>query len=532
MPSCPASEDSGPPLVRPRTRTATGTILKGKWKIVRSVGTGGMGEVFEASHVGTHDRVAIKVLHSAAASDRETLERFQAEAYVSNRIDHEGVVRVRDMDLAEDGSPFLVMDLLEGESLASRLHARGTLPTDEVVAMVACALDVLSAAHAKGIIHRDIKPSNLFLTTRGDVKVLDFGIARLLGEQSLSLTQKGIVLGTPSFMPPEQARGDLDAIGPTTDIWAMGATMFKLLSGEFVHPGDVLQRLVSAMNAAARSLASVGSFSPSLVAIVDRALAADPSARFPNAATMLLALDDAFPWLAEFRANEKPKPLSRIMQSARPDGKSNAASVSCLGDSTLAQMVDSGAPLDPAMEAHVATCASCKATVDALRLDQAVPVPAPAPAPPWVAPLSHELPITATAPPPLAPPRSELRWILSGILFFAAISVSTVAWRVGVLHPRGSTAPPSALGSAITVTSTAAPTEKLTPAGVKAVPDPSAGSARPASAATLEAVPTLPNSATPKSATSGARHAAAAPSLRRGSSDPVPTGDDWLQKRD
>src|SRR5690606_36025763 len=148
--------------------------------------------------------------------------RFKREGYVANKIDHRGAVRIHDDDELEDGSAFLVMELLQGQSLEARLAESKVLPNAEVMVIAHRVLDVLSAAHAQKIVHRDIKPANIFLTVDGDVKVLDFGLARVR-EHSLDgvLTRTGIMMGSASFMPPEQARGKQDQIDHRTDLWSV-----------------------------------------------------------------------------------------------------------------------------------------------------------------------------------------------------------------------------------------------------------------------------------------------------------------------
>ena len=217
----------------PSLDTRVGTTLAGKYLLERLIAVGGMASVYQAKH-RNGNRVAVKILHPEAAINSELRSRFLREGRVANRIDHPGTTRVLDDDIAEDGAAFLVMDLLDGETLEARLDGGdGPLPADEVAALAWQTLDTLIAAHAVGVIHRDIKPDNLFLTREGALKVLDFGIAQLLHSGtpgSPALTRAGLVLGTPAFLPPEQALGRTQEIDARTDIWAVGATMFWLLS--------------------------------------------------------------------------------------------------------------------------------------------------------------------------------------------------------------------------------------------------------------------------------------------------------------
>ena len=273
-----------------------GQVLRGKWRLDGLLGVGGMAAVFAATH-RNGNRVAIKILHPQIAVDPSIQQRFLREGYVANSVGHDGAVSVLDDDVTDDGAVFLVMELLEGETLDARAtRLGGRLPLNEVVSFADQLLDVLVAAHANGIIHRDIKPENLFITTKGVLKVLDFGIARLLERAgSTAATKTGSMLGTPAFMPPEQALGYVKQVDQQSDVWAVGAMMFTLLSGDVVHTGTTVnEQLVSAATKPARSLGVVASTSPpGLVEVVDRALAFDKAQRWPTAASMLQALQAA-----------------------------------------------------------------------------------------------------------------------------------------------------------------------------------------------------------------------------------------------
>ena len=263
-----------------------GTTLKDKWVLEALLGVGGMASVYLARHkIGRKE--AIKILHQDIAGSEQIRARFEQEARAVNALRHPGVVEVRDIDVTEDGAPFLVMEYLEGESLSLRVKRGPPLALAEVVRIGVETLDALSAVHAHGIIHRDIKPDNLFLTNEGRVKVLDFGIARVRsgGERGLA-TQVGVTLGTMAYMPPEQARGlEIDV---RADLFAVGATMFRLLTGKIIHEASSDAELVmKAMSDPARSLATLApDVSPGICAVVDRALAFDRAHRYPDAATM------------------------------------------------------------------------------------------------------------------------------------------------------------------------------------------------------------------------------------------------------
>ena len=273
-------------LLETRARTRVGTSLLGKYFIDRVLGIGGTAAVFAATH-RNGSRVAVKVLHPEYSTQDDVRVRFLREGYVANRIAHPGVVKVVDDDTAEDGSVFLVLELLDGETLDERWRRQGArLPPEAVLGHIDRTLDVLHVAHASGIVHRDIKPENLFLTRDGQLKVLDFGIARLL--DGTGAPQSGQAFGTPAFMPPEQAGGRMKEVDARTDIWSVGATMFALMSGTLVHEGE---SFVTAAVTRARPLRTVAPWVPAEVAdIVDVALAFEQQKRWPTARSMQAAM--------------------------------------------------------------------------------------------------------------------------------------------------------------------------------------------------------------------------------------------------
>jgi serine/threonine protein kinase len=277
-----------------RARVRLGTVLQEKWKLDSVLGVGGMAVVYAATH-RNGKRVAVKMLHPEFSHDEEVRTRFLQEGYAANTIQHEGAVSVLDDDLAPDGSAFIVMEMLEGETVEQRWERGGQrLPVGDVLWIADQLLDVLVAAHAKSVVHRDIKPENLFVTKAGALKVLDFGIAKVFerAQTRQSTTRAGMVMGTPAFMAPEQALAHWEDVDGRTDLWAVGATMFMLLSGRHVHEAQSSQeQLILSATAPARSLADVEPGVPrQVVAIVDRALAFDRSGRWADASSMQAAV--------------------------------------------------------------------------------------------------------------------------------------------------------------------------------------------------------------------------------------------------
>jgi serine/threonine-protein kinase len=250
-----------------------------------------MAAVYAATH-RNGSRVAIKMLHPLVATE-ETKQRFLREGYLANSVGHPGVVQVLDDDVAEDGSIFLVMELLEGESLESYAARRVKLAPPDVLAVGEPVLDILVAAHAKGIVHRDVKPENILLCTDGRVKLLDFGIARLHeASRRSTATFHGFLLGTPAYMAPEQARGDWEVVDGRTDVWSVGATLFRVLTGRTVHEGSThLELLTEATTKPAPRVRTVDPQVPELVAsLIDRALEFEMDDRWASAEEMLESL--------------------------------------------------------------------------------------------------------------------------------------------------------------------------------------------------------------------------------------------------
>lgn len=241
-------------------------------------------------------RGAVKLLHPELARIPEVRERFLREGYAANKVDHPNAVRVLDDDVItsgpDEGSAYLIMELLEGVSLEDRIHDGGPTTPEEVLAIADDVLEVLAAAHAHGVIHRDLKPENLLLAA-GDgpfgfsrVMVLDFGLARLAHGEVV--TRAGMALGTPSYMAPEQAEGRSEAIDGRSDLFALGAILFRLLTGRRVHESANVVELVTKMaRLPAPKVRTVRADLPEAVAsIVDRSLQFKPSDRYETAQAM------------------------------------------------------------------------------------------------------------------------------------------------------------------------------------------------------------------------------------------------------
>lgn len=258
------------------------------------IGAGGMATVYAVSD-RKGNRAALKMLHAQLSRDAQTRARFVREGKVANSVAHPGVVRVLDDGVTDDGMAYLVLELLEGETIeARRLRLGGKLPIEEVLDTAHMALDALAAAHAKQIIHRDVKPENFFLCHDGSVKLLDFGLARMKDEGA-EATRTGVTIGTPEFMPPEQALGRRDKVDARSDVWGLGATMFNAITGEYVHDAPTLhEQLMASATKRARPIRSLApQVPPGVAAVIDRALELEMSDRWQSAQAMQDALRNA-----------------------------------------------------------------------------------------------------------------------------------------------------------------------------------------------------------------------------------------------
>ncbi len=277
-----------------------GTTIGG-FRIERVLGVGAMASVF----VGRRDgqAAALKVLHPQYSGVGEIRKRFLREGPLGAALSAlsplcEGIARVLESGVSEDGLAYLAMELLVGETVFDRAARLGILPVEVTLAIAGQVLDVLVVAHSHGIVHRDLKPENLHIDAAGVVKVLDFGIARVRdplpsgvgGLPEKTATRSGALLGTFAYMAPEQARGLIDRIDGRSDLFGLGATMFRLLAGRTIH-GDVTdaQLMIAAGTQKAPALSSVAQWVPPTVAsVVDRALAFEMDDRYPDALTMRL----------------------------------------------------------------------------------------------------------------------------------------------------------------------------------------------------------------------------------------------------
>jgi serine/threonine-protein kinase len=315
------------------------TIDGGKYRIVRLLGEGGMGAVYEGENTRIHRRVAIKVLHAAIAAKADVVQRFEREAQAAGRIGSEHIVEVLDLGSSPAGDRFMVMEYLEGESLGERIRRKQRLGPNEVAGVLYQLLAGLGAAHGAGIIHRDLKPDNVFLVharagQRDFVKILDFGVSKFASlESELSMTKTGAVVGTPFYMSPEQARGqEIDA---RSDLFSVGVVAYQAVTGRVPFNAATFNELVFkiALESPEPAEQVAPDLDPDFAAIIARAMTRDAAKRFQSAAEFQRAIDA---W-----ATKAGVPLER--SDAIPPGVSGAMRGVSAADLALAKTVSEDA---------------------------------------------------------------------------------------------------------------------------------------------------------------------------------------------
>src|ERR1700732_2641610 len=273
-------------------------IKLGSYEIVSSLGAGGMGEVYRARDENLGREVAVKVLPKELASDPDRLRRFEQEARAAAALNHPNRLALYGFSTTGEHAPYLVTELLQGQTLRERLQ-QGEIPVRKAVEFVLQAARGLAAAHDRGIVHRDLKPENLFLTRDGVVKILDFGLAKLIAPDSVaqnplatvSVTELGVVLGTVGYMSPEQVRGEV--LDNRSDIFTVGAILYEMVSRNRAFQGKTAADTMSAiLKEEPAELSSIGrNLPPALGRVVHRCLEKDPAERFQSAHDLAFNLE-------------------------------------------------------------------------------------------------------------------------------------------------------------------------------------------------------------------------------------------------
>lgn len=293
-PSTPSDAPARPSQPPAPEELPAGTVVGGRYEVLRVLGKGGFGVVYDARHVELETPVALKVLRRQLTEDRRLFSRFQQEARSSAAIGHPNIVHVFDLGADEHGA-YIAMEKLEGEELADRIERAHPLPEALVARIGAEVADAMQAAHEHGVIHRDLKPQNVFLAKIGrreDVaKVIDFGIAKLLHRVEGDLTKTGQLFGTPRFMAPEQLKGAKN-VDARVDVYAIGALMYRALTGAYPYDGETYPELL--LQIMADTPPPIARFRPDvtdrMVEIIDMAMAKRPEDRFATAAELAEAL--------------------------------------------------------------------------------------------------------------------------------------------------------------------------------------------------------------------------------------------------
>jgi eukaryotic-like serine/threonine-protein kinase len=282
------------PILTPEERL--GQLVAHRYRLDAVLSIGGMGVLFEADDEVTGTRVALKMLKPAYALEPDRVARFDRETRIATRLRHRNIAAVLDVGVSDDGVPLLVMELLEGQSLAEELERRHILPVGEALAIGVAVADALIAAHALGVLHRDVKPGNIFLARDGDgkdgktvPKLLDFGIA--VSPHDDFATQTGHVLGTPGYMAPEQAQHG--ECGPFTDVWGVGAVLYRCLMGHPPHSAESVPEVLRKLVRDPVPPVTAQGASKSLCATIDRALAREPHRRYQSMEAFARALASA-----------------------------------------------------------------------------------------------------------------------------------------------------------------------------------------------------------------------------------------------
>jgi serine/threonine-protein kinase len=401
-----------------------GDLVAGKYRVDRVLGEGGMGVVVAATHEQLDEKVALKFLRPVVASNPEIVQRFVREARAAVKVRSEHVARVLDVGTLASGTPYMVMEYLDGQDLAQTLAGRGPLPVGETVTYVLQACEALAEAHSLGIVHRDLKPANLFLARRPNgrpvVKVLDFGISKVTstGSDNPALTKAAVMMGSPSYMSPEQmvAAGSVDV---RADVWALGVVLYELLTGRLPFIAETMPELVGMILQGGYTPISVQrpDVPPGLQVTVDRCLQKDRGLRHQNVAELAAGLVPFGPPRSDLSLERISHVLG--MSGAAEGTVSASMPPAALAAQTFSPMISTNRGparrrlfwLVPAPVVIIVACAgaffawsrSSRSTTPATALELApAPVPIASAEPPPPATLVAKAPVASVTPLPVA----------------------------------------------------------------------------------------------------------------------------------
>jgi eukaryotic-like serine/threonine-protein kinase len=439
-----------------------GTLIAGKLRVVRTLGMGGMGAVYEVEHEFTKHRRALKLLHAEMLEHPIVVARFLREASAAGHIGNPHIVETFDAGTMESGEPYIVMEMLKGETLAARLDRQRRIALGELAELTRQACDGVQAAHAAGIVHRDLKPENLFLVERDGrpfVKILDFGISKfdpsLTGAGQHGTTKEGSALGTPYYMSPEQVNGEKD-LDARTDVYAMGVILYECSSGKRPFVADALPRLSVLIHEGKPKplLERRPDLPPAFADVVHKAMAKDRNDRFQTvrelgdalAAFGEVALDATIPETTEARvslSNQSSRPPAHATARSAPPPVLTEPKPLTMGGATRSLVAEAGIKRKPTSNRALVAVATLAVVAGAVGVAVFASLSPRGAGNQAGAPLSPVTPDTATTPPP---------------------SVPSVAVALPPIPSAVASPPPSASASAVPAV-TIAPTATLRPAG-------------------------------------------------------------------